>query len=53
MGCKNKKHNYSKVSMGSMDHNDISMNQMAKDGNNSIKGLTKKCLAVKRKGCKK
>lgn len=52
MGC-NKKHNYSKIMMGDNDYNDMSMKGLAKQGNKSISGLIGKCVAVKKKGCRK
>lgn len=52
MGCY-KKHNYSKMEIGYTDSNDVSMKDLAKDGNKSINGLMRKCVAVKRKGCRK
>jgi len=53
MGYKYKKHNYSKISIGSIDHNDMNMDKLAKAGNKSINGLALKCVAVKKKGCRK
>ncbi len=47
-----KKHNYSKINIGYSDSNDIDIEDMRKVGNESIKGLSHKCVAVKRRGCK-
>ena len=49
MPCK--KHKYSKVYLNG--NSDISVKDLAKQGNKSIKGLMTKCVAVKKKGCKK
>lgn len=48
-----KKHNYSKINIGSTDSNDMSMKNLTKQGNKSIDGLMRKCVAVKKRGCKK
>jgi len=46
------KHNYSEINIGyNGDYNDVSISEMTKAGNASIKGLITKCVAVKRRGC--
>ena len=52
-GCKYKMHNYSKISIGGMDSNDTDVTKMAKTGDKSINGLISKCVAVKKRGCRK
>jgi hypothetical protein len=53
MGCEYKKHNYSKIDIGwNNNGSNMSMGDLAKQGNKSIDGLMTKCVAVKRRGCK-
>ena len=51
MGCK---HKYKKMDMDydRSSAGDISMKELAKQGNRSIDGMIGKCPAVKRKGCR-
>ncbi len=53
MGCKKyKKHNYTRIDVDYGD-SDITMGDLRKAGNKSISGLMHKCVAVKKRGCKK
>lgn len=47
------KHKYRKMKIGfNGDYDDMSMKELADQGNKSIDGLMFKCPAVKRKGCR-
>jgi len=52
MGCK---HKYRKIDLDGdyTDSNRTSLKKLSKAGNKSIDGLMHKCVAVKRKGCRK
>lgn len=46
------KHKYKKIDMDYNQPENISMKELARQGNASISGMIGKCPAVKRKGCR-